>query len=163
MMNQIAQATAARLLEQMPDFTVEPFPSAPDRYPFTTADQTLLVSYESSSFASLESFAPMSVERTGLVAVTLLTRSLDGDQGIIASVEAIVKALFGWRPSRDGVPLGASPMQPVRDAFVAEDNGTWRWVVEFSTRTMVVAETTPLAGPPLTDVKLIPRDESEAA
>jgi hypothetical protein len=159
-MSSIAQAVVDRLKEQLPAYVVDHFPDAPERYPFTAAKETLLVSYESSSYGPADSLAPLSVERTGTVGITLLTRSLHGDLGVIASVDGIIKALFGWRPAKlvagVWVPLGASPMVPTRDAFVAEDNGVWRWSVEFSLRTTVVATITPLSGPPLATITLIP-------
>ena len=163
MMSQVSHAVIERLKAAMPGYVVELFPDAPDRYAFKSARHALLVSYESSSYAAPDSLAPLSVERTGLVGVTLLTRSLTGERGVVASVEGIVKALFGWRPSRwvedELVFLGASPMVPVRDAFVAEDNGLWRWVVEFSLRTTVVASTTPLSGPPFQGIGLTPAED----
>lgn len=163
MMTTVAQAVIDRLKTELPGFVVEHFPDSPERYAFKAARNTLLVSYESSSYAAPESLAPLSVERTGLLGVTLLTRSLTGERGVVASVEGIIKALFGWRPARlvddELVMLGASPLVPVRDAFVAEDNGLWRWVVEFSLRTTVVAKTTPLSGPPLQGIGLNPFED----
>lgn len=167
----ISQAVVDRLKLHLPTFKVEHFPDAPDRYPFTAQHQTLLVTYERSAFGEPETLAPLSVMRTIELSVTTLVRSMRGAQGVQATLQRIRRALFGWRlarresvsgpgpsdpPTVSWVPLGGTPLLPIAENFVSEDNGVWRFVTAFRTAFPEVAFEPPvpvLAEGPITTIE----------
>jgi hypothetical protein len=171
MMHLVPQAVVDRLKAVMvPTYEVDHFPDAPDRYPFAAQSQTLLVAYERSTYGDPLSAAPMHVMRDGEVTVTLVLRSLRGPTGVVETIQAVTRALFGWRvaqrvetPAEDPedppvvtwVPLGSEPMVPTGDAFVGEKDGVWRWAVTFRVRTPVVEDLPALTGPALKSVTVV--------
>lgn len=158
MIERLCEAIVLRLQERMPDFEVEHFPDAPDRFSWAGGREALLVGYEGSTFGSVESLHPASASRTVDVSVTLIVRSLRGELGAMSSLEGVRRALFGWRPTlpdevtQEATPLGFTALAPTREGFVSEDQGIWRFVLTFSCTTVAVAETEPLTGPPLQGV-----------
>lgn len=168
----IAQAVVDRLkLFMFPEFKVEHFPNAPDRYPFASAQRELLVTYERSSYGEAESISPISVTRTPEITVTTLVRSLRGPQGVDTTLDRVRACLFGWRLQRrvqtagpgpsdpplvTWVPLGGTALVPTLESFHSEDQGVWRFVSAFRFTTPEVAYEPPiptLADGPITDIE----------
>ena len=168
----IAQAVVDRLkLFMHPEFKVDHFPNAPDRYPFAAAQRELLVTYERSTYGETESIAPLSVMRTPELTVTTLVRSLRGAQGADTTLDRVRACLFGWRlhrrvsspgpgpsdaPLVSWVPLGGTSLVPTQESFVSEDNGLWRFVSAFRFTVPEVAYEPPiptLGDGPITDIE----------
>lgn len=124
---------------------VEHFPDVvPKRWQMSGARVELLVIYEGGTDSEQQSFAPASTERTLLYTVAIFVRSLRGPEGAHATIEHVRQALFGWRS-----PLGGTAFVPVKDGFVGEDEGVWRFGVTFRTTIPDVAELAQPAGAPL--------------
>lgn len=160
----LCNAVVERLRATMPGYKVDHFPDTPrDLLRFAGKSEALFVSYEGSVDGELLSIDPLSADRTVELAVNIVVRSLVGPKGASETIEAVRGNLFGWQPTVTVPPvppaeeatiesLGFMRLVPVRDGFVAEDNGTWRFVVVFRTTTVSVANAVDpnLAGPPFT-------------
>jgi len=156
----LEQAFVDRLKLKLPAFKVEPFPDAPEAYPFTKATSTLLVNYGGSTYGADKSAAPLHTERQARVVVTILTRKLRGTTGVVTTVHEVMKSLYGWRPERrvetpvEGgdpivtwVPLGFNAVGLVDDKHVGHESGVWRWDVTFRVGGVVVQDLADLTGP----------------
>ncbi len=148
MITRLISAVVARLKEQMPEWSVDEFPDAPDRYNWAGARATLLVAWESSSYSDLESLEPFSARRELRLSVTLLARSLRGSHSIATGLDDVLVALFGWEPADTAGKLGCECLRPSEEKFVGEDQGLWRFVATYRSATVAVANTMPLSGPP---------------
>lgn len=146
-LEQLTEAIVSHLRTALPGLRVEHFPDVVDRRAMFSARQDLLVAYEADAYGKTESFDPPSKARTITVSVTLLVRSLRGAQGAQARIEQVRQALWGF-----ATPLGGYPLEPERTECLGEDQGIWMFVSYFTTTTWVVATTTPLTGPTLTEV-----------
>jgi hypothetical protein len=116
----------------------------PSRYAFASQTQTILVAYSSSSYGAGQSFVPGSALRTPEFALVFLLRSLRGPFGVHAALDGARRALMGWR-----CPQGGTPLMPLRDQFVSESQGVWRFSMNFSLTIPVVAEPDPEPEAPL--------------
>lgn len=150
----LLSAIVERLSEAVPEFWVDNYPSNQSRFEWGSANQHLLVAPEGSTFgAEPGSTSPLAIDEIVRVSVTVLARDLRGDLGAVTTLARIRRALFGWRPRLDGELLGFGPLLPERAGFVSEGHGIWRWVIVFRAATVAVAESAPLAGPPLKSVE----------
>lgn len=130
---------------------VEHFPDNVERYQFRAARTTLLVGHDGATYTAppARSMAPVSQDRRREISITILARSLRKPEGVNAMIDLVRRALLGWSP-----PQGDGPFMMVRDAFVGEDQGTWRFVVIVEHTSPVVAEMAPRTGPAITKVTI---------
>lgn len=142
----MADAIVARLEGAFPGRKVDHFPDIPDRKLFLKARSDMLVAHEGETFGAVQSFEPFSCDRTVTVSVTLVVRSLRGPKGAQVTLDAIRRALFGFK-----TPLGGTPLAPTRIDCLGEDQGVWIFVSYFATTTVAVATTQPLTGPAFTE------------
>jgi Gp37 protein len=146
-MEALTDAVVARLQAEMDGYTVDRFPDVPARYPWAGADKLLLVAYERSNYGDAASLEPFYQDRTYELSVTVVVRSLRGPEGAGDTIDAVADALMGWSP-----PTGGTPLLLLRDEFVSEDQGTWRFVVAFQGVVPKVAAAADRTGPLLTEV-----------
>ena len=147
----LGAGVAARLASEMPGYADSHFPDKiPDRRTFAKTKTELLVAYEGSSYGPVQSFEPFSCERTVTISVTLLVRSLRGPLGAQQTIEAIRDALF-VDPEIWKCPIGGTPLAPVRDECLGEDQGVWTFVFYFATTTVAVARSATRTGPTFTE------------
>jgi hypothetical protein len=140
MLDALASSMVRRLKAQMPVWTVEDFPNAPERYNFCHQTSTLLVAFEGSTYSDPYALSPMAADREVEMSVTVLARQLRGNLSITGAFELIRKALFGWRPTtEDDKPIGFGAMRPTRESFVGEEQGVWRYVVVYRSALPTVA------------------------
>jgi hypothetical protein len=163
-MEDVVAAIKARLVAAFPAIEVEDFPDEPDQYVFVARDQKLLVAYERSTFGTdPESIAPLSLPRTPEFSVTVLVRSLRGPTGATQTIDDVIRALFGWRPTKDdGSSLGVGPLMPTKDELLGQDQGTWRFVISFTASTVAVEDRAALTGAPLSQVTWTPKEGTPA-
>ena len=103
-------------------WAVEAFPDKVERIK-TANPRTLFVSYEGSA----DTDAGQCVTNRAVTwAVTLIVAGQYGKEGGLQSIDAVRAALTGWTP-----PQGGDPLMPIKDGFVDEDQGKWRFVVTF--------------------------------
>lgn len=153
MIEDAAESIVARLKAEIPQFKVDHFPADIPKYAFAAQSQTLLVFYEGSTYAAPASLSPLASDRDVEFGVAVLVRSLRGATGAQVTIDRVRNALFGWRPTKDNgegvqVPIGLSVFVPTKDECIGENQGIWRFDVFFSSKTIAVARTTPLTGPP---------------
>lgn len=156
MIDALAKSMVRRLTEEMPSWNVEDFPNAPDRYNWACQSTTLLVAFEGTTYGELMSLDPASAEREFDMSVTVLARHLKGDHSIATALEGVRAALFGWRPTdAQGNVIGFSALRPIRESFVSEEQGVWRFVAMYRSASVAVAATMPLSGAPLSQVNFV--------
>lgn len=150
MIRRLSDSLVARLKAEMSSWDAEHYPPAPERYAWAHAKASLLVAFEGSIYGEVESMAPQSTGRDVEMSVTILARQLVGDISITSALDQVRVALFGWEPTDpNGEKLGFGPMRPVRESFVSEEDGVWRFVAIYRSSIPVVADVAPLSGAPL--------------
>lgn len=132
-------AVIARLQVRIPELAVDAFPDNPEKYRLNHPIGALLVRYNGSKYGGVSDTDAVLQERTMVVEVTLVFRSLNGKDGVYAYLEAVRRALAGYR-----IPA-FSKLKPVRDEFVSQGGGEWRYAIDFVTKTAVIEEDTPKA------------------
>lgn len=149
MIRRLSDAVVGRLKTKMTSWNADHFPAAPSRYAWAHASATLLVAFEGASYGETDSLAPQSARRDVEMSVTILSRMLVGNISITSALDEVRRALFGWEPSDETGKLGFGPMRPVRESFVSEEEGVWRFVAIYRSAIPVVADLASLSGPPL--------------
>lgn len=140
---QMIDAVLARLKTKLPSLAVDYFPERPAEYRLNHPKGALLVSYPGSQFGATVAVSHMVQPRTVKVSVTVLLRQLNGKGGAVDVVDAVRRALVGWRPP-DGRKVWA-----VSERFLGESAGLWQYAVDVAFEAMLieeaeVAEETPL-------------------
>jgi hypothetical protein len=153
MIDALAKSIVRRLQAEMVGWDVDDFPNAPDRYAWAHQSTTLLVAFEGANYGELQSMSPASAPREVDMSVTVLARSLRGNHSITDALEGVRHALFGWRPTDvHGNVLGFSALRPIRESFVSEEQGVWRFVAMYRSASISVAAIMGVSGAPLTQV-----------
>lgn len=122
----MVSAIVARLAAVLPSLKAEAFPDDPANYRLYHPTGAALVIYGGSRYGEPDSLGAIVQERLAEFDVTLLLRNLRGPTGANTHVDAIRLALTGFK-----VAGGGSKLRPVRDRFVAHDNGVWRFEITF--------------------------------
>jgi hypothetical protein len=148
----LAESVVGRLRGQLPAWDVDHFPNAPERYSWAHANATLLVCFEASTYGDVGSLSPQSTDRDVDISVTVLARSLHGTLSITSALDHVRQALFGWEPVDAEGKLGFGAMRPIRETFVSEEQGVWRFSALYRSAVPVVADIDPLSGVPLEQV-----------
>lgn len=89
-------------------------------------------------------------ERTLQFELSVVVRSLAGHAGAYALLETVRKALQGWKPALDCLPVFI-----LKDQFLGMESGQWWWAVFVATRTRVLPEIAPDAGAPFTTLSVL--------
>lgn len=137
----LAQAMTARLQVKITELEVENFPDDPDAYRLNHHLGALLVHYHGSKYGPSKDTGLVVQQRLIAMEVTLVLRSLYGDDGINERIESVRRALTGF------CPPGFSKLKPISDEFISHKCGEWRHVIDFSTTTSVIEESEPEAAP----------------
>lgn len=128
-------AVLARLSARFADaVAVESFPDDPDAYRLDHPVGALLVRYHGAKYGQLLDTELVVQERTMVVEVMLVFRSLQGNAGIYEYLEAVRLALAGFQP-----PAFAK-LRPLSDEFIDRDKGEWRYAIDFATHTTVIED-----------------------
>ncbi|WP_231753744.1 Gp37 family protein [Burkholderia savannae] len=142
----MAEAIVTRLRMKLPALVVEYFPERPDEYRLNHPIGALLISYPGSQYDATIDTATVVQPRRVKFAVAIVLRQLNGRGGAIDVLDHVRAALVGFRPP-DCKKLAASS-----DKFIGHSEGLWQYVIEFSASAMIVEDSAPNDGPPLTDV-----------
>jgi hypothetical protein len=135
----LEQAVIARLQARIPELAVDAFPDNPEKYRLNHPIGALLVRYNGSKYGAVMDVDAVLQDRVMAVEVTLVFRSLNGKDGVYAYLEAVRRALTGYR-----IPA-FSKLKPAQDEFVSQGGGEWRYAIDFVTKTAVIEEDTPEA------------------
>nr|VFK03559.1 MAG: Gp37 protein [Candidatus Kentron sp. H]VFK04439.1 MAG: Gp37 protein [Candidatus Kentron sp. H]VFK06827.1 MAG: Gp37 protein [Candidatus Kentron sp. H] len=127
----LVAAVLKRLKTEFDDLTVAPYPDRPESYQLKHPTGVLLVRYTDSRYGpSLDTRVVQ--ERRMALEVTLYLRALRGDGGVDTVLERLRLNLTGYAPD------GFDKLRPLRDGFVDENNGLWRYAMDFETGTTVI-------------------------
>lgn len=103
------------------------FPDQPEPKQFTHGKAAVWVGYSGSVYDPPESIGVPVQRREMRFEITLLTRKLNGPQGVTALLESVRELLHGHRLS-----VG-SPLSLLRDGFVRYADGVWRHSIMLAT------------------------------
>ncbi|AAU90999.1 conserved hypothetical protein [Methylococcus capsulatus str. Bath] len=139
-------AIVARLGAALPDVEVAPYPADPANYQFLHPVGALLVRYHGSHYGALMDTDAVVQERLLAVEITFLFRALNGQDGLYAYLERARRVLTGFKPA------GFGKVYPLRDAFLEEHGGEWRYAVDFCAPTLAIEDGCEEDGPLLKHV-----------
>lgn len=144
MIEEVGDAIVARLKQrtELRAWNVEHFPDAVKRAK-SASPMTLLVSYEGSTDGPLISDLPAATDRSVVWAVSIVAKGLRGRDSASWAIDAVRRGLTGWTP-----PQGGEPLRPLKDGFISEDEGVWRFVVQFTAMIPAVSDPTVGNDPP---------------
>nr|VFK45781.1 MAG: Gp37 protein [Candidatus Kentron sp. TC] len=130
-----------RLKDRIPELLVDSFPDNPEGYRLKHPKGALLVRYKGSRYGESRDLGENARDRDMVMEVTIHARGLNGESGAVAYLDRALRALSGRRIA------GFSPLVPVEDGFLDQGAGLWRYFIDFSARTLFVAETEAESGP----------------
>jgi hypothetical protein len=138
----LEEAVRTCLEQAIPDLTVEAYPDDSDNYVFSAPVGAALVRYHGSKYGPSLDTAAVIQERHMAVEITVICRSLNGQYGVTAYLEQVRRALTGHQPP------GFDKLRPIKDEFLQEGGGQWRYAIDFATSTLSVEDCEPESGPP---------------
>jgi hypothetical protein len=139
-------AIVARLGAVLTDVEVMPYPANPANYQFLHPVGAILVRYHGSDYGALMDTDAVVQERRMAIEITLLFRALNGQDGLYAYLERARRVLTGFKPA------GFGKVYPLRDAFLEEHGGEWRYAVDFCAPTLAIEDGCEDDGSPLKHV-----------
>lgn len=151
----LEHAVIARLRARIADVEVEAFPDNPDEYRLNHPLGALLVRYHGSRYGAVDDAGVVIQDRVMAVEVTLVFRSLNGKEGVLAYIEAVRLALLGFKPP------AFSKFKALGDEFVDRKGGEWRYAIDFATTTTVVEDAEPDNLPLVTRMTFIGDDQDD--
>ncbi|QBP09849.1 Gp37 family protein [Cupriavidus metallidurans] len=136
----------ARLRARLPGVLVEDFPDKPEDYRLNHPVGAVLVQYGGSRYGKRDEIGLVVQERALRFGCQLVWRALNGERGVLVALELVRRALVGFKPSH------SKKLRAVRDMFVSQQGGLWRYVIEFEGDALVVENQEADDGPLLTVV-----------
>ncbi len=130
-------AAFERLTARFPNLAIERYFNAPESYLLDHPVGALLVRYTGSKYGpSADTHSLVQERRLGLQ-VTLVMRTLHGDNGITRTLDHVRRALAGFAPPAFG------KLVPNSDEFLGGCDDEWRHAIDFVTTTTVVEDEEP--------------------
>ena len=138
MIQEMQDSILTRLGEQVTGIALEAYPDEPTGYRLKHRKGAALVRYMGASFRnqSLEWGADAALEflsQPGAMTLTwqvnLMMRSLKGNQGVYQKLDEIRAGLVGFKPT------GGLELIPIKEGFIAEEDGIWNYFIQFRTTT----------------------------
>ena len=117
----IEQAFTVRLMAEIDGLAVEAFPDRPEAYVLKHAKGALLVRYATSGFSAPEPTDVVVQTQTVTVEVVTLVRELRSHEGLYPALEAVRRALTGFRIE------GCGAAYPTKEEFVDYAAGVWTY------------------------------------
>jgi len=142
---QIIDAVLERLKAKLPHLAVEYFPDRPTEYRLNHPRGALLVSYLGSQFDTTVDVTYIAQPRTVKLSVTVVLRQLNGKGGAVDVVDAVRRALVGFRPP------DCRKVWAVAEKFLGETAGIWQYAVDVASEAMLVEDSDINTEPPLID------------
>lgn len=124
----------ARLKAKILNIAIENFPDHPDSYALGHPVGAILVQYGGSTYGAAQDTEAVVQDRLMQFGLRFVWRSLNGEKGVTAALEATRKALQGFRPRH------CKKMRVVRDYFVAQQGGKWEYQLEVAAGSVAVQE-----------------------
>lgn len=131
---QIIDAVVERLKVKLPQLAVEYFPDRPAEYRLNHPRGALLVSYLGSQFNTTVDVTYIAQPRTVKLSVTVVLRQLNGKGGAVDAVDAVRRALVGFRPP------DCRKVWAVSEKFLGETAGLWQYAVDLASEAMLVED-----------------------
>lgn len=142
---ELETALIARIQASMPEGVVaKAYPDNPRTYKIF-APAEILVVFRGGDYEPPRRTDLVIQERTLQFELSVVVRSLAGHTGAYALLEAVRKAVQGWKPGLDCLPAYI-----IQDKFLGMESGQWWWAVFMATRTRVLPVLEPEAGAPFT-------------
>lgn len=120
------------LAAELPAYTVELFPDDPAGYRFMAPLGAVLVGYQGSKFARLDSLGLIGQQRDVTLALTVFGRGLNHDGAALDLLDALRLAITGYRPP------DCEPCHLISEQFLAEEGGAWQYQLIAQTETQQV-------------------------
>ena len=142
--NQIIAAVVVRLKEKVPNLAVDDWPEKPESYRLNHPVGALLVTYMGSQFAAPRDLTFVTQDVTFNFIVVAKIRQLNGRDGVLATQDAVRKALVGFKP-----PNCHRKTWATSEDIPDEENGIWQGQTHFSTMTTQIEAEEGEDGPPM--------------
>ena len=143
---QIIDTVVERLKVKLPQLVAEYFPDRPAEYRLNHPKGALLVSYLGSQFGPTVDVTYIAQPRTVKLSVTVILRQLNGKGGAVDVVDAVRRALVGFRPP------DCRKVWAVSEKFLGETAGLWQYAVDVATEAVLVEDADVNTETPLIDV-----------
>lgn len=124
------QAVIDRLESQITDYKIEGYPDDPLSYVLKHSNGAILVQYDGSSYTEPESYGIVSQKQKAVFGIISITKNLRTHTGAYDALESIKTALTGY------VITGVGRLYPVRDEFLSDRDGIWRYGITFAINTI---------------------------
>jgi len=114
-----------RLKAKIPDLHIEGFPEKPAEFRLVHPKGAILVHYQGGNYSESKSLGCIYQDKKLEFSTTVVTRHLRTHEGAYGYIDKIREILTGFKPEN------CSKMYPVKEEFLAEDNGIWQYSINF--------------------------------
>lgn len=124
-----------RLKAKIQDLHIEGFPEKPSEFRLIHPKGAILVHYQGGNYSESKSIDCIYQDKKLEFSITIVVRHLRKHEGAYEYLDIIRQILTGFKPEN------CSKMIPVKEEFIAEDNGIWQYSINFSLITPSIEET----------------------
>ncbi|MDD3012613.1 MAG: Gp37 family protein [Candidatus Gastranaerophilales bacterium] len=125
----IENSIIERLKGTIQDLHIEGFPEKPAEFKLIHPKGAILVHYQGSSYSEPKSPGCIFQERKLEFSITVVMRNLRTHEGTYEYLDKVRDVLTGFKPENCG------KMYPLKEDFLAEDNGLWQYGINFALTT----------------------------
>lgn len=143
------EAIRARLATAIPSMAAELYPDKPAEYRLNHPRGAFLVGYGGSKTDDPALMDLVVQSRTIDVQITIVQRQLNGNGGVIDSLDDLIRTITGYAPPDCGKLYLRS------DQFLGETGGLWQYAATFSCQTALVEDVGDDANPLLEEILLV--------
>ena len=143
------ESIRARLGTLLPTMAAELFPDKPAEYRLNHPRGAFLVSYGGSKSEQPSLMDLIVQSRTADFSVTIVQRQLNGNGGVLDTLDDLVRVLTGFAPPDCGKLYLRS------DQFLGETGGLWQYAATFSAQTVLVEDVLDSGQPLLNEIILV--------
>jgi len=123
--NQIIERLKAKIQE----LHIEGFPEKPAEFKLIHPKGAILVHYQGSSYSEPKSLGCIFQTRKLEFSLTIVMRNLRSHEGAYDYIDKVRDILTGFKPEN------CEKMYPIKEDFLAEDNGIWQYGINFAMTT----------------------------
>ncbi|MEQ9900637.1 Gp37 family protein [Pectobacterium punjabense] len=149
----IIDAVIARLQQQLPARRIASCPENILIGPDFLTQGDVLVGYRGSEFSVPEDVDSLVQTQLPQLMVAVLLPDLDGENGVLATLDTIRQALGGYR-----LPDCHRGIRLIRDRYVGYTEGRWHYAIDCTTETLFIEDREQTDGPLLTTVNYEEKD-----
>ena len=131
---EIENAIIERLKGGIQDLHVEGFPEKPAEFKLIHPKGAVLVHYQGSNYSEPKSLGCIYQERKLEFSITVIIKHLRSHDGAYDYLDIVRQALTGFKPEN------CSKMYPLKEYFLAEDNGIWQYSINFAMTTTAIED-----------------------